>query len=75
MIHISQNLKSTLQFDENLLSDGRIVSNVARFCQLAADAVLQGKPQKIEWKVRRRSKSRLIHLIFNFFNRPFHSWS
>ena len=42
MIHISQNLKSTLQFDENLLADGRVVSNVARFCQLAADAVLQG---------------------------------
>ncbi|KAI9493852.1 hypothetical protein BDB00DRAFT_938645 [Zychaea mexicana] len=43
MVHIAQSLKSTLQFDENLLGDGRVVSNVARFCQMAADAVLQGR--------------------------------
>ncbi|KAF7722919.1 hypothetical protein EC973_002599 [Apophysomyces ossiformis] len=43
LTHIAQNLKSTLQCDIELLLDSRILHNVARFCQMAADAVLQGR--------------------------------
>jgi nitrite reductase/ring-hydroxylating ferredoxin subunit len=42
LTYISQNLKSTLQFDSKLLSNNVVVVNVAKFCQFAADAVLQG---------------------------------
>ncbi|KAI9471033.1 MAG: hypothetical protein EXX96DRAFT_491090 [Benjaminiella poitrasii] len=43
MTHISQNLKSTLQLDMNLLLDQCILSNIAKFSQMAADAVIQGR--------------------------------
>ncbi|KAI7902410.1 uncharacterized protein BX663DRAFT_435357 [Cokeromyces recurvatus] len=43
MTHILQNLKSTVQLDINLLSDPRILSNIAKFTQIAADAVIQGR--------------------------------
>ncbi|KAI9318572.1 hypothetical protein BX666DRAFT_1855381 [Dichotomocladium elegans] len=43
MVHIAQNLKSTLQFEERLVMDPKIMANVARFCQLSADMVLQGR--------------------------------
>ncbi|KAI8092540.1 uncharacterized protein BX664DRAFT_259855 [Halteromyces radiatus] len=43
LTYISQNLKSTLQFDSKLLGSNVILMNVAKFCQIAADAVLQGR--------------------------------
>ncbi|ORZ26124.1 hypothetical protein BCR42DRAFT_315828 [Absidia repens] len=43
LTYISQNLKSTLQFDSKLLASNVILINVSKFCQLAADAVLQGR--------------------------------
>lgn len=42
MTHIAQTLKCTLQIQEDLLADDKVLSNVAKFCQMAADAVLQG---------------------------------
>ncbi|KAG0176918.1 hypothetical protein DFQ29_005470 [Apophysomyces sp. BC1021] len=43
LTHIAQSLKSTLQCEIELLLDSRILTNVAKFCQVAADAVLQGR--------------------------------
>ncbi|KAI8342552.1 hypothetical protein BC941DRAFT_345396 [Chlamydoabsidia padenii] len=43
LTYISQNLKSTLQFDSKLLSNNVVLVNVSKFCQFAADAVLQGR--------------------------------
>ncbi|KAL0082183.1 hypothetical protein F4703DRAFT_1739478 [Phycomyces blakesleeanus] len=43
MTHISQSLKSSLQLESELLEDNRVLTNVARFCQIASDAVLQGR--------------------------------
>lgn len=43
MTHIAQNMKSTLQLEMELLFDHRIISNVSKFAQLAADAVIQGR--------------------------------
>ncbi|KAI8062663.1 hypothetical protein BC940DRAFT_244066 [Gongronella butleri] len=41
--HILQNLKSTLQLDEQVLQTNGILLNIAKFCQITADAVLQGR--------------------------------
>ncbi|CAG8445955.1 14997_t:CDS:10 [Cetraspora pellucida] len=38
----SCSLKITLQLDSNLLTDQRIIANVARFSQMAVDAIYQG---------------------------------
>ncbi|CEG78631.1 hypothetical protein RMATCC62417_13208 [Rhizopus microsporus] len=43
MTHIAQNVKSGLQLDEELLLDQRILNNVAKFGQIAADAAIQGR--------------------------------
>ncbi|KAG1474371.1 hypothetical protein G6F56_000395 [Rhizopus delemar] len=43
MTHISQNVKNGFQLDEMLLYDQRIVGNMAKFVQIAADAVIQGR--------------------------------
>ena len=43
MTHISQKLKSTFQLDMDLLLDPRVLANVAKFSQLAADTVIQGR--------------------------------
>ncbi|KAI8385019.1 uncharacterized protein BYT42DRAFT_493499 [Radiomyces spectabilis] len=43
LTHISQQLKSTLQLEAELLTDHKILTNVAKFGQMAADAVFQGR--------------------------------
>ncbi|ORX58974.1 hypothetical protein DM01DRAFT_1301754 [Hesseltinella vesiculosa] len=43
LTHISQNLKQTLQLESQVLQNNVIVTNVSKFCQVAADAVLQGR--------------------------------
>ncbi|KAI8082151.1 hypothetical protein BDF21DRAFT_338087 [Thamnidium elegans] len=43
MTHIAQNMKSTLQLEMELLLDTRVLANVSKFAQLAADAVIQGR--------------------------------
>ncbi|KAI9309603.1 hypothetical protein BJ944DRAFT_154039 [Cunninghamella echinulata] len=43
LTYISQNLKTTLQLDAELLSKNITLTNVANFCQIAADAVIQGR--------------------------------
>ncbi|CAG8446303.1 7064_t:CDS:10 [Dentiscutata erythropus] len=42
LVHIIGSLKISLQLDSNLLADQRIVANVARFSQMAVDAIYQG---------------------------------
>ncbi|KAI7889530.1 uncharacterized protein EV154DRAFT_423692 [Mucor mucedo] len=43
MTHIAQNMKSTFQLDMDLMHDQRILSNLSKFAQLAADTVIQGR--------------------------------
>jgi hypothetical protein len=43
MTHISQTLKCEFQLDTKPLFDQRILSNVAKFSQASADAVIQGR--------------------------------
>lgn len=42
LTYISQNLKTALQLDTDLFSKNVTLINVANFCQIAADAVIQG---------------------------------
>lgn len=43
MTHIAQNLKSAFQLNIDLLLDKTILANMAKFSQIAADAVIQGR--------------------------------
>ncbi|KAG1351442.1 hypothetical protein G6F62_002976 [Rhizopus arrhizus] len=43
MTHIAQNIKSKFQLDEDVISDQRILVNVVKFAQTAADAAIQGR--------------------------------
>lgn len=43
LTHIAQSLKNTFQLDMDLLYDVRVLANMAKFSQMAADAVIQGR--------------------------------
>ncbi|KAL9550165.1 hypothetical protein PS6_005689 [Mucor atramentarius] len=43
LTHIAQNLKSTVQLEMELMLDPRVLANLAKFSQMAADAVIQGR--------------------------------
>lgn len=43
LTHIAQNLKSTFQLEIELMLDPRVLANLAKFSQMAADAVIQGR--------------------------------
>ncbi|RCI07112.1 hypothetical protein CU098_000831 [Rhizopus stolonifer] len=43
MTHIAQNVKSCFHLDEDVLLDQRILANMAKFAQTAADAAIQGR--------------------------------
>ncbi|KAI8643957.1 hypothetical protein BD408DRAFT_137123 [Parasitella parasitica] len=43
LTHIAQNLKCTFQVEMESLLDPRVLSNAAKFSQMAADAVIQGR--------------------------------
>lgn len=43
MTHIAQSIKSTFQLDVELMHDHRILGDMAKFAQLAADTVIQGR--------------------------------
>ncbi|KAI8380254.1 hypothetical protein BD560DRAFT_323822 [Blakeslea trispora] len=43
LTHISQSLKSSFQLDMELVYDQRVLVNMGKFAQLAADAVIQGR--------------------------------
>ncbi|KAI8085818.1 uncharacterized protein B0P05DRAFT_466121 [Gilbertella persicaria] len=43
LTHISQSLKSSFQLDMELIYDQRILINMGKFAQIAADAVIQGR--------------------------------
>ncbi|OAD02252.1 hypothetical protein MUCCIDRAFT_143984 [Mucor lusitanicus CBS 277.49] len=43
LTHIAQNLKSTCQLEMQLMLDPRVLANLAKFSQMAADAVIQGR--------------------------------
>lgn len=68
MTHIVQSLKSTLQFDVDLLSESRSLANVAKFCQIAADAVLQGKSKRNSLSSRAHSEHVYIVFLGRFVN-------
>ncbi|CAG8480599.1 18870_t:CDS:10, partial [Gigaspora margarita] len=42
LLHVIGSLKISLQLESNLLADQRIIANVARFSQMAVDAIYQG---------------------------------
>ncbi|GAN06509.1 beige/BEACH domain-containing protein [Mucor ambiguus] len=43
LTHIAQNLKSTFQLEMQLMLDPRVLANLSKFSQMAADAVIQGR--------------------------------